>query len=95
MKRDIHFNPSCASWHPTSDDVVVFDAGICGAAPMFEKLGERETRVGGVATLEPIYGKELSGFTQTKDRKQVTCAKCIAAFVGFDKRREENPSYFP
>lgn len=96
MKRDVHFNPSCDSWHPTRVDVVPFDAGICGAAPMFEKLGERVTRrVGGVPSVEPIYGNELSGFTQTKDRKQVTCAACIAAFAAFDKKRAESPNYYP
>lgn len=58
---------------------------------MFERLGVREVR--GVE--HPEYGNELSGFTQTKNRAEVTCAECIAKFPDFDKRRAENPSYYP
>lgn len=89
-RRVVHFNPSCDDWHPARN-VVPFDSAICGAAPMFERVGVEEVR--GIE--RPEYGNELSGFTQTKNRAEVTCPDCIAKFPEFAKKQAENPNYYP
>jgi len=91
--RVIHFNPNAPT--DANRDVVPFDAAICGAAPMFERIGVREVRRGGVVDQEPVYGNELGGFTHTRTRELVTCTHCLAALPAFDQKRAANPNLYP